>query len=109
MNGLLDVRRTAGSLKELSLVTDPYWWEAAPRCERDSPLPDEVDVAIVGAGFTGLSAALILARAGRSVAVLEAGRPGEGASSRNGGMIGSGHRVGFAQASKDYGIEMART
>lgn len=92
----------------MSLVTEPYWWEAAPRVERDGPLPAEVDVAVVGAGFTGLSAALTLARAGRSVAVLEAGRPGEGASSRNGGMIGSGHRVGFAQASRDYGPEMAR-
>lgn len=90
------------------MQTTPYWWEAAPREERAGALPAEVDVAIIGAGFTGLSAALTLARAGRGVAVLEAGRPGEGASSRNGGMIGSGHRVGFAQASKTYGVELAR-
>ena len=49
----------------------PYWWEAAPRPERPSQnLPAQVDVAIVGAGFTGLVAALTLARSGRSVADL---------------------------------------
>jgi len=91
-----------------ALQTMPYWWEAAPRLERPAPPPAAVEVAVVGGGFTGLSAALTLARAGRSVAVLEAGRPGEGASSRNGGMIGSGHRVGFADASRIYGVEMGR-
>lgn len=87
---------------------EPYWWEAAPRPPRREALPKEADVAVVGAGFTGLSAALALARAGRKVAVLEAGLPGSGASSRNGGMVGSGHRVGFAQASALYGPELAR-
>ena len=45
------------------------------------------DVAIVGAGFTGLSAALHLAQMGRSVVVLEAQAPGWGASGRNGGQV----------------------
>lgn len=49
-----------------------------------------VDVAIVGAGFTGLVAALTLAEKGYDVAVLEAHRAGWGASGRNGGQIGSG-------------------
>lgn len=86
----------------------PYWWEEAPRPVRQAPLPATCDVAIIGAGFTGLSAALTLARAGRQVLVLEAEAPGSGASSRNGGMIGSGHRVGFEKASKLYGAVMAR-
>jgi NADPH-dependent 2,4-dienoyl-CoA reductase/sulfur reductase-like enzyme len=45
----------------------PYWWEAAPReAPTDVALPARCDVAIIGAGYTGLSAALTLARAGRS-------------------------------------------
>ena len=69
-----------------------------------APLPDRVDVAVVGGGFTGLSAALHLARGGRSVAVLEAGRIGAGASSRNGGMVGpSFHKLGSAGLLARYG------
>src|SRR3989304_5048747 len=76
---------------------DPWWWEAMPAIEGDQdPLPPRCDVAIVGGGYTGLSAALTLARAGRGVIVFEAERLGHGASTRNGGMIGSGHRLGFA-------------
>ena len=50
------------------------------------------DVCIIGAGYTGLSAALHLAQAGLSVIVLEAHRVGFGASGRNGGQVGSGQR-----------------
>ncbi|MCW0180970.1 NAD(P)/FAD-dependent oxidoreductase [Zavarzinia sp.] len=71
----------------------PYWWQAAPRQRFDhAPLPDRADVVIVGAGFTGTSAALVLARAGRNVVLLDSGAPGQGASSRNGGQVGSGNQ-----------------
>jgi glycine/D-amino acid oxidase-like deaminating enzyme len=70
----------------------PYWWEAAPPSAEVNPLPAGVDVAIIGAGFTGLSAALTLLRRGRTVAVLERGVPGFGASTRNGGQVGSGNQ-----------------
>ena len=50
------------------------------------------DVAIVGSGYTGLSAALTLLRRGRQAVVLERGVPGFGASTRNGGQIGSGNQ-----------------
>ena len=61
-------------------------------------------MAVVGAGFTGLRAALELARGGRSVAVLEARDIGHGASSRNGGMVGpSFHKLGMAGLTSAYG------
>jgi NADPH-dependent 2,4-dienoyl-CoA reductase/sulfur reductase-like enzyme len=69
--------------------TDPYWWDAAPRHnEPVRPLPSTTDVAIIGSGYTGLSAALTLARGGREVLILEQGPVGWGASSRNFGMLG---------------------
>ncbi|MEM7253282.1 MAG: FAD-binding oxidoreductase [Pseudomonadota bacterium] len=89
---------------------EPYWWEAAPRPDGDDiPLPARVDVVVIGAGFTGLSAALTLARAGRSVHVLEKDRPGEGASSRNGGIASGNLYTSFSGAIKRFGLEQAKT
>ncbi|MEM7398825.1 MAG: FAD-binding oxidoreductase [Pseudomonadota bacterium] len=74
-------------------VHEPYWWDAAPRQEVDHPtLPSKSDVVIIGSGFTGLSAALTLLDRGRSVVVLDKGVPGFGASTRNGGQVGSGNQ-----------------
>ena len=56
-----------------------------------------VDVAIVGGGFTGLSAALELAERGYKVALLEAATVGWGASGRNGGQVNTGYRKGPAE------------
>ncbi len=76
-----------------AIVFQPYWWDAAPpQSGPAEPLPREADVAIVGSGFTGLSAALTLLRRGRSAVVLERGVPGVGASTRNGGQIGTGNQ-----------------
>lgn len=68
-----------------------------------------VDVAIVGAGFTGLSSALHLARAGRSVLVLDAHRVGWGASGRNGGQVGSGMRCNQDVLERWLGADHARS
>lgn len=77
------------------------------------PLPalegsERTDVCIVGAGYTGLSAALHLAEAGRKVILLEAHRVGFGASGRNGGQLGSGQRVEQPHLEKMIGFEAAR-
>ena len=86
----------------------PYWWEATTLTLPATELPARADVAIVGAGFTGLSAALVLARAGLSVVVFEAGQLGKGASSRNGGMVGpSFHKIGVAGLKAKFGEETA--
>jgi glycine/D-amino acid oxidase-like deaminating enzyme len=69
-------------------------------------LPEKVDVAIIGAGFTGLSAALALAKRGAKVAVLESETIGWGASSRNGGMVLSGLKLGVNQLISRYGREL---
>jgi gamma-glutamylputrescine oxidase len=68
----------------------------------------EADVCIVGAGYTGLSAALNLAERGYSVAVLESQRIGWGASGRNGGQIGTGYSPGMAKIEGSVGRDDAR-
>jgi glycine/D-amino acid oxidase-like deaminating enzyme len=72
------------------------------------PLPERVDVAVIGAGFTGLSAASTLAKRGAKVAVLETHTVGWGASSRNGGMVLTGLKLGPATLISRYGKEITR-
>ena len=67
--------------------------------------PDCVDVAVIGAGFTGLSAARTLARSGARVAVFESQTVGWGASSRNGGMVLTGLKLPTATLISRYGKE----
>lgn len=93
----------------MTMKSDPYWWEGlAPPSTAPVDLPERVDMAVVGAGFTGLSAALTAAERGAEVLLLDAGVPGQGASTRNGGMIGAPHRPEFAQELKTYGEDLSR-
>ena len=72
------------------------------------PLPESADVAIIGAGFTGLSAALSLAKRGAKVVVLESETIGWGASSRNGGMVLTGLKLGVNKLLSRYGRDLTR-
>ena len=87
-----------------------YWHTTAPMPDESNllPLPEKVDVAIIGSGYTGLSAARTLARRGARVAVLEAETIGWGASSRNGGMVLTGLKVGMQTVIHKYGKDIAK-
>ncbi len=72
------------------------------------PYPDlqrsiDTDVAVVGAGFTGLHAALVLAAQGRDVTVIDANQPGWGASGRNGGQVIPGLHASPSALVRRYG------
>jgi len=84
-----------------------YWLTTAEMPNTDSAcaLPETADVAVIGAGFTGLSAARTLAKKGAKVAVLEAESIGWGASSRNGGMVLTGMKLGVNKLISMYGRE----
>lgn len=86
----------------------PFWWEAAPvKPLPVQPLARQADVVIIGAGYAGLTAGLTLARAGRSVTVVDKMNPGEGASSRNGGITSGNIRLSFDQLTRKYGRDRA--
>lgn len=68
----------------------PLWWDDAPLSGGDGTLPARADVLVVGAGYAGLHCALELVRGGAEVVVIDAGRPGFGGSSRNGGQVTGG-------------------
>ncbi|MBC7799037.1 MAG: FAD-binding oxidoreductase, partial [Gemmatimonadaceae bacterium] len=88
--------------------TDAYWWHDAPLATLPQrPVDPTCDVAIVGAGYTGLSAAITLARAGRSVQVFDKMRPGEGASTRNGGITSGNLRPTTPQLTARFGAGAA--
>ena len=88
-----------------------YWHTTVqmPDDSRLTPIPADVDFAVIGGGYTGLSAARTLAQQGAKVVVLEAETIGWGASSRNGGMALTGLKVGMATIIKKYGRELAKT
>ena len=98
----------------MTLITPEYpnsWYRAsAELLPQQSSLQGDVlaDVCVIGAGYTGLSAALHLAKAGKRVVILEAARVGWGASGRNGGHVGTGQRADQFALEKWYGKETAK-
>ncbi|MGH9676360.1 MAG: FAD-dependent oxidoreductase, partial [Candidatus Acidiferrum sp.] len=73
----------------MSIQEKNYWLGTVvtPPVESARELPESADVAVVGGGFTGLSAARTLAKRGVNTVLLEAETFGWGASCRNGGMV----------------------
>lgn len=87
-----------------------FWHDTVemPSDKNLRPLPDKADVAVIGGGYTGLSAARILAKRGVRVVVLEAETIGWGASSRNGGMTLTGLKQPMSAVIERYGRDVAR-
>ncbi len=96
-NGLLDGSKFA-----------PYWWDDVPRpALPEAALPDAVDVAVIGAGYTGLHAALQTARGGRSTLVLDAEEAGWGCSTRNGGQVSTSIKPSYDLLARRHGPQRA--
>ncbi len=89
---------------------ESYWLASAPKftAGAEGPVAGRADVVVVGAGFTGLSAALALAKRGANVVVLEAGRVVGEASGRNGGHCSSGLAHDFGGLAARLGVDTAR-
>jgi glycine/D-amino acid oxidase-like deaminating enzyme len=86
----------------------PLWLDnAAVPPPAEQPLPEGVDVLIVGAGYTGLSAARETAAAGRSTLVLDAGPVGTGCSSRNGGQVAYSIKPSYKSLTAKFGADVA--
>lgn len=88
----------------------PSWYAASANDRRLRPILQgdiAADICIIGAGFTGISAALELAERGFSVIVLEGERIGFGASGRNGGQIVNGYSRDLETIARHYGPEKA--
>jgi len=87
------------TLPNRDFKTSPLWWEECPpQAPEAPPLPSRCDVAVVGGGYAGLSAAIELARGGASVTLLEAEAFGQNASGRNSGGVSFG--IDFAKVAR---------
>ena len=88
----------------------PYWWDTAPRptLDLEPAPPGHTDVAVIGGGYTGVSAARALARHGADVTVLERATLGWGASSRNGGFVLPGFKREAGLLLRKFGAVRAR-
>ena len=91
-----------------SLSFEPYWWETQERVPLPNyDFPENVDVLVIGAGYTGLSAGIVANDLGAKTLIIDAETAGKGASTRNGGMFGAHPRVGWEKLALNFGKEIA--
>lgn len=96
-------------LKAEDFSSEPYWWRAArPVATTRVSLTGKYDVLIIGAGITGLRAAIDLARSGRQVVVCDARDPGAGASRLNAGFLGRTLKWSYSDLLARSGSAVAR-
>jgi len=107
-SGLGRAASDAGKLADLEERS--YWQATMPGLPSYAgrPLPEAVDVLVVGGGYTGLSAARRAAELGATTVVAEAETLGWGASTRNGGMCHPGFKWGPRQLIRRYGEALGR-
>lgn len=85
-----------------------YWLDGLPsQPSLTDILPSKADVLVVGSGYTGLNAALEIARGGRHVVVVDAGDAGQGCSTRNGGQISTSIKPSLKQLTERFGLDQA--
>jgi glycine/D-amino acid oxidase-like deaminating enzyme len=97
------------ALDPLRIAYRPYWWDIDEplRQIHNDPMPSASDVVIVGGGYTGMAAALVFARAGKSVTIIEKSTPGYGASTRNGGINSASIRPSHGELEQQWGRDFA--
>ncbi|RMD94352.1 MAG: FAD-binding oxidoreductase, partial [Alphaproteobacteria bacterium] len=101
---LLDANDHPGAYPETWYAASAVLPAPRPRLEESR----KAEICVIGGGYTGLSAALHLARRGHDVVLIEAQRVGFGASGRNGGQVGSGQRLDQLELERRLGAEDAR-
>ncbi|NBH08812.1 FAD-binding oxidoreductase, partial [Amycolatopsis sp. SID8362] len=95
----------------MTVLPEPLslWVETAPAPDRTGvPVPESADVAVLGAGIAGLTTALLLARGGRSVVVLEAARVAAGVSGHTTAKVSAQHGAKYADLTSRHGAGAAK-
>lgn len=96
------------TLFTLGFKPQPYWWERSPPVDSGSQsLQESAEVAVIGAGYTGLHAAIQTARNGLATVVIDAEAAGWGCSTRNGGQVSTSIKPSFTALSRRYGESLA--
>ena len=86
-----------------------YWLDTVKNnCKYSTEIPKKVDALIIGFGYTGLNAAIEVAKNGRSVCVIDKGGFGDGCSTKNGGQISNLLKPSLGELSKKYGFQKAK-